>query len=128
LTDRATGLRGLAVGDIFHARSSNGASLVCLVTAIHDRRIDARRIHTQDDLQFDRYTGFEAGKDHTRIDCIAQLPPDIRNVLLNMDRRYQNAYSMIRQGVEVDPEQAKQTPDERRAHDFLHDHIKANPL
>ena len=59
MADRETGLRNLAVGDIFHARSQNGASLVCLVTGVDDSTIYARRIHTQDDVLFDRGTGFE---------------------------------------------------------------------
>ena len=77
MADRATALQSLAVGDIFHAQSSNGASLVCLITAVDNGTIYARRIHTQDDVQFDRSTGFEVGKPHTRIDCIAPFPPDI---------------------------------------------------
>src|SRR5215471_3492025 len=75
VADLATALRDLAVGDIFHARSSNRASLVCLVTAIDDGTIFARRIHTQDDVQFDRNSGFEVGRPHTQIDCAVPLPP-----------------------------------------------------
>jgi hypothetical protein len=124
--DREAALRSLYTGDIFHARSNNGASLICLVTAIDDATIDARRIHTQDDVQFDRKTGFESGKDHTKIDCAAQLPPDIHDIFVRFDRRYQDAHTRLRQGIEVDFKEARQTPDERRAHEFLDRHIEAN--
>jgi hypothetical protein len=126
--DRETALRNLAVGDIFHARSSNGASLVCLVTAVDDDAIYARRIHTQDDVRFDRNTGLRSGKGRTKIDCVAPLPSDIRNILTEMDWRYQAAHALIRQGVEIDPREARYTADERRAHDFLDQHIAANPI
>ena len=128
MTDRETALRKLAVGDIFHARSSNRASLVCLVTDIDDGTIYARRIHTQDDVQFDRNTGLELGKTHTRIDCVTPLPPATRDIFVGMDRRYQDAHARIRQGIEVDLKEARHTPDERRAHDFLDRHIEANPI
>lgn len=128
MADQGIGLSKLGVGDIFHARSSNGASLVCLVTAVDDGTIYARRIHTQDDVQFDRGTGFEVGKQHTKIDCVAPLPPEIYNVFVAMDRRYQDAHERIRQGIEVDLREARHTPEERRAHTLLDEHIAANPI
>lgn len=127
--DRETALRNLAVGDIFHARNpETGASLVCLVTGLGDGIIYARRIHTQDDVRFDQNTGLRLGKGLTKIDCVAPLPPDIRNILVQMDQRYQAAYAQVRQGIEVDPREARCTPDEKRAHDFLDEHIAANPI
>jgi hypothetical protein len=128
MSDRASALRNLAVGDIFHARSSNRASLVCLVTAVDETTIHARRIHTQDDLQFDQNTGLELGKLHTRIDCVAPLPPDIHNLLVEMDRKYQALHALVREGVELDPEQCRLTPDERRANGFNREHVAANPI
>jgi|HubBroStandDraft_4_1064222.scaffolds.fasta_scaffold646507_2 hypothetical protein len=126
MPDRERGLQQLAVGDIFHAQSTNGASLVCLVTAVDGATIYARRIHTQDDVKFDRNTGFEVGKPHTRIDCVASLPSDIHDIFVQMDRRYQAAHARIRQGIEVDLKEARYTADEKRAHDFLDQHIEAN--
>jgi hypothetical protein len=126
--DRKTALRNLAVGDIFHARSSNGASLVCLVTAIDDDAIYARRIHTQDDERFDRNTGFEIGKSHTKIDCVAPFPPDIHNIFLEMDRKYQELMALVRQGVELTLAQTKMTADEKRASLFIGEHVAANPI
>jgi|SRR5215469_16108922 len=128
IIDRETALQNLAVGDIFHAQSPNGASLVCLVTSVDGDTICARRIHTQDDLQFDRKTGLELDEPHSRIDCAVRLPHAVYNVLVAMNRRYQAAHALISQGIEVDPKEARYTEDERHAHDVLHDHIAANPI
>jgi hypothetical protein len=68
------------------------------------------------------------GKPQTGIDCVAPLPQEIYDVLLAMDQRYQAAYTLIRKGIDVDPRDARYTPDERRAHDFLHEHIASNPI
>jgi hypothetical protein len=112
----------------FQTRSPNGASLVCLVTVLEDDTIYARRIHTQDDERFDRNTGVELGKLHTKIDCVAPFPSDIRNIFMEMDRKYQELMSLVRQGVELTPEQTKMTPDEKRANLSIDRHISANPL
>jgi hypothetical protein len=136
MTDREIALRKLAIGDIFHARGPEieeihgpmSASLICLVTAIDEGTIYARRIHTQDDAQFDRNTGLKWGKARTRIDCVAPLPTEIYQIFLAMDRRYGAAYALIHQGIEVDPRGARWTADERRAHDFLDEHIEANRI
>jgi len=126
--DRGTALQRLSVGDIFHARSSNRASLTCVVTAVDKGVIHARRIHTQDDVQFDRNTGFELGKTHTRIDCVAPLPSEIHTIFVDFDRRYRAAMALVRKGIEVDPREARWTADERCAHEFLKGHIEANPI
>lgn len=129
MDDRAAALRNLSVGEIFHARNpETGASLICLVTGLDDVTIYARRIHTQDDVRFDRNTGLRLGKGQTKIDCVAPLPPDVHNVLLKFDQRYQNAHALIRQGVEVDLREARYTPDERYANDFLDRHVAENPI
>lgn len=129
MIDRANALQNLTVGDFFHARNpQTGASLVCLVTGLNNETIYARRIHTQDDVQFDRSTGRRLGKGDTAIDCVAPLPSEIRGILMQLDRRYQAAHALIRQGIEVDPREARYTADERRAHDVLDAHIAANPI
>lgn len=128
MADRESALRNLAVGDIFHARSPNGASLVCLVTAIDDGTIYARRIHTQDDEQFDRKTGVECGKGNAKIDCITPFPSDIHNIFLEMDQKHRELTDLFRKGVEVDPERCKMTPDEKRANLFINQHVAANPI
>jgi hypothetical protein len=126
--DREAALRSLSAGDIFHARSPNGASMVCLVTEVDEGTIYARRIHTQDDEQFDRKTGYECGKDHTKIDCAAPLPPEIYDIFVGLDRRYQAQMELVRKGFEPDMMQARYTPDERHAHGVLDKNIKANPI
>lgn len=128
MADRETALRTLAIGDIFHARAPNGASLVCLVTAVDEATIYARRIHTQDDVRFDRGTGMQLGEGGSRIDCIEPLPPDIQEILLGLDRRGQAVAAMFRNGIEPGIEQYRVTPDEKRADRFLSEHIEANPI
>lgn len=128
MPDRETMLQNLALGDIFHAQSPNGASLVCVVTALYQGAIYARRIHTQDNLKFDRKTGVEVANAKTRIDCVAPFPPDIHKIFVEMDRKYQDLYDMVRNGVEFDWEQCKLTPDERRADRFLDEHVSANQI
>ena len=121
-------LRYLAVGDIFHARSPNGASLVCLATALDDVTIYARRIHTQDDLKFDRALGFELENNQTKIDCVTPFPPDIHQIFVDMDRKYQGLYKLIRKGADPDIAEWKLTPDEKRAHLSINSHTAANPI
>ena len=129
MSDRENALRNIAVGDIFHARNpQTGASLVCLVTGLDDASIYARRIHTQDDVRFDRNTGLKLGSGHTKIDCVAPLPPEVHNIFLAMDRRYQDAHALIHQGIDMDPKFARWTAEERRAHGVLDEHIAANSI
>jgi hypothetical protein len=129
MSDRENALRNIAVGDILHARNAQtGASLVCLVTGLDDAAIYARRIHTQDDVRFDRNTGAKIGTGSTTIDCVAPLPPEIHNTFLAMDRRYQDAHALIHQGSDMDPKFARWTTEERHAHRFLDEHIEANSI
>jgi len=124
MPDREKALRNLAAGDIFHARSPNGASLVCLVTSVSDSKVCARRITTQEDLEFDRQSGIELGPIRSRIDSVAPLPTDIHNIFLEMDRRNGEISRDIKNGfrLEDDPERIKLTADEKRALLFLDSH------
>ncbi len=129
MTDRETALRRLGVGDLFHGRSpTNRASLICLVTSLSDSTIFARRVTTQEDLQFDRKTGIKRGDVPSRIDCVAPYPPDIYDAILALDRRYETLLQMERNGVELDLKQARLTPEEKRAFRAMHEHIAANPI
>jgi hypothetical protein len=121
-------LRSLGVGDMFHGRSPNRASLICLVTSVSDDTICARRITTQDDLQFDRQTGIELGDAHSRIDCVAPFPPDLYEVFLQLDRKGQALADMWRNGIDPGLDQYKLTPDEKRALLVIEEHISANPI
>ena len=128
MIDRETELRGLAAGDIFHGRSPNRASLVCLVAAVDDRVIHARQVTSQDDFRFDRRTGIELDGVESWIDCVAPFPPDIDNTFREMDRKYRELSEMTRNGIEIDHRRIKLTPEEKRALLFIDEHVSANPI
>lgn len=128
MNDREAALRNLAAGDMFHGRSPNGASLICLVTAVDDSTIHARRITTQDDHQFDRRTGIELGDVPSKIDCAAPFPSDLYDVFLEMDRKGQALAEMFRNGIEPGLDKYKLTPVEHRALLIIDEHIEANQI
>src|SRR5262245_8364161 len=120
MTDLASALKRLIVGDIFHGRCPNTASLICLVEAITDDRIQARRITTQCHLEFDRSTGATLGREiPCFIDSIAPLPVDIHNVMLGLDRKMR---------LELDRERFKLSKDEKDALRFVASHYSSNLL
>jgi hypothetical protein len=124
--DREAAIRKLGVGDIFHGRSQHGTSLTCLVTALDGDTIHARRITTQDALQFDRKTGGHLGRDGGAIDCVTPFPADIQHAFAGLDRKYQSFREMRSNGVEPDPEQYKLSPAELRALLSIDDHVSSN--
>jgi hypothetical protein len=99
-----------------------------LVTSVSDSTIYARRIATQDDLKFDRQTGIELGEVKSRIDCMVPLPPDIHNLFLELDQKYQAFREMERNGVEPDTEHYRLSAAEKRALLFIDEHISSNPI
>lgn len=129
---RKSALLGLAIGDIFRAQSPSGASVVCLVTLVSGNRVLARRIYTQEELEFDRQSGDGSGPDSRdcRIDSVAPLPPDVHDALVALDRRYGSIrHRMSEQDL---PDEAlnkiKLTPADIRAGLFIGDHYDANPI
>src|SRR5580704_5038031 len=91
MLDRKSLLARLTVGDIFHAVAPNGASCVCRVLSANDATIHARRMTTQEDLEFNRQTGVEKAGDGEAlavIDSVAPLPPEIHNIFLALERKY----------------------------------------
>ena len=76
MADRSSALARIARGDIFHAEYPNGASCICLTTAVMATTIHARRVTTQDDLEFHRETGIESGDKEVlcTIDSTEPLP------------------------------------------------------
>ena len=113
-------LTRLLVGDIFHATCPNGASLICLVEAVTDDRILARRVTTQDNVEFDRSTGVTVGNEAPcTIDSIAPLPLEIHNVMLGLDRKMR---------LQRDPDKFKLNKEERQAILFVNEYYPANPL
>jgi hypothetical protein len=99
-----------------------------LVTALDDHTIYARRITTQDDMQFDRTTGLEKGRGRGVIDCVEPFPPEIQAAFRGLDRKYQMFAEMRRKGDEPNPEQYKLTPEELHALLSEDEHISANPI
>jgi hypothetical protein len=128
MVDRETALRRLTVGDIFHGQGPNGGNLICVVTHLTERRIGARRITTQEDLEFDRQTGVDLADRASRIDCVAPLPGDINDVFLDLDGKYQRFREMRRIGIEPGTGAYKLTSAERRALLFIDEHVSSNPI
>jgi len=123
--DRKTLLAKLDAGDIFHAESLSGASLICLVLSVDQATIKARRVTTQENLEFDRRTGVTVDDDEGApcvIDSVAPLPAEIHNVFLELDQKYQK-YRPDR-----DPERYKLTDAEKKALLFVGSHFASNPL
>lgn len=126
--DREDAIRKLSVGDIFHGRSQHGTSLTCVVTALDGNTLHARRITTQDALQFDRKTGGHQGRGGGRIDCVTPFPPDIHSAFAGLDQKYQSFREMRSKGLEPDPEQYTLTTAEVRALLSIDDHVSSNPI
>jgi hypothetical protein len=121
MADRRILLSELAVGDLFHARSPNGAKLICLAIFATETTIQARRVTTQEPLEFDRRTGVEISDDgpDCRIDSVTPLPADLRSVIMGIDRKYR---------AERDPERLKLTGAEIKALVDAGAHYASNPL
>jgi hypothetical protein len=91
MADREAALRSLVGGNIFHAESPNGASLICLVTSVTETTIFARTVTTQICLEFDRQTGTAKWGDESAlctIDSTRTLPAKIYDVMLQIDRKF----------------------------------------
>jgi hypothetical protein len=122
MPDRQTLLGRLVVGDVFHATGPTGASLICLTASVTETTVQARRVTTQEALEFDRQTGLEYCDDGraSRIDSVAPLPQAVLNIILGIDRKYR---------LLQDPEQAKLTDAEIRALAmYVGAHYASNPL
>jgi hypothetical protein len=82
----------LIVGDIFHAACPNGAHLICLATSVTETAIRARSITNDQYMEFDRKTGagivtWRERKTPCTIYSTSPLPEDVRNIILEMDRK-----------------------------------------
>jgi len=128
MSDRETALRDVAICDIFHARSPNGASLICLTTSITENTIFARRITSQEDLEFDRRSGMERATVQSRIDCVAPFPLDIHQTFLELDRKTSFFEDMARRGIEPEPAAYKLTEAQKRGLLFIDQHLSANAI
>ena len=131
IRDRGALLRNLAVGDIFHASAPNGASLICLATAVTDAIVQARAVTHQTHLAFDRETGIaelngaQKWPRHTDevvqciTDSVAPLPIDVHEVILFVDRKSRLTYLSG---------EARLSDDEKQAFLFLYSHYREHPL
>lgn len=131
MLERKILLKKLAVGDIFHAEAPNGASLICLVLSVNETTIRARRINTQEKLEFDRKTGVKAGDTRAKpcvIDSVARLPAEIHDVFLQLDEKYKTLMAMDEEERFKDLDRLKLTDAEKKALSFVHSHYSSNPL
>jgi len=134
-TDRQTALAAIAVGDIFHAEASNGASLICLTMSVSEKTIQARNVATQIIYDFDRTTGhadwYVSGTCYDcMIDSAAPLPSDIHQIMLGLDRKHRDLE--YRQAEDPRwtplPEQLHFTKDEIRGLLFVDNFYEKNPI
>ncbi|MGA8078705.1 MAG: hypothetical protein WBD53_14770 [Xanthobacteraceae bacterium] len=131
MADRNALIRSLANGDIFHAEAPNGASLICLVLSVNKTSIRARRINTQEELEFDRETGkAESGGERIpcQIDSVAPLPAEIHGVFLRLDGKYQALMAMDEKSRFEDLDRLKLTDAEKKALSFVYSYYPSNPL
>jgi len=130
MLDRKSLIAGLDVGDIFHAEYPNGAKCICLVLSVSDQAIQARRITSQENLEFDPRTGVEnvgEGEASAVINSVAPLPVDIYDIFLALDRKYGAVHGQ-KEVFERNPEYFKLTEAEKRALRFIDSHYASNAL
>lgn len=113
----------LAVGNIFLARTIHGADLILVATAADERVIEARGINLCQEFRFDRQTGdcdLSPGElFFCRIGSIKPPPPDIRDILIEYDRKNRSD----------DPQDhGPPSPDERLAFVHMASHYFDAPL
>jgi hypothetical protein len=120
MNDREGRLNKLVLGDIFHAQSPNGASLICLVTEVTQNNIRARAVTTQNYFVFDRRTGIaECDNFLCTIDSVAPLPIEIHNAFLGLDRKMR---------LEHNVEKIKLTNSEKAALLYADELYPSNPM
>lgn len=130
MLDRKTLIGTLDIGDIFDAEYPNGAKCICLVLSVNDTTIQARRVTSQENLEFDRHTGIEMvndGQAQAVINTVAPLPPEIHNVFLELDRKYGAVHGQ-KEIFEQNPEYFRLSEAEKKAIRFLDSHRASNPL
>lgn len=122
MPDRKTALRSLSVGDVFHANSPNGASLICLVLSVTEKAIQSRTTTTQMYLEFDRQTGVAKWGDDSiicTIDSTAPLPVEVYKIILEIDQKFR---------LDRNLERLRLTDEEKRALLFVDSYYASNRL
>jgi hypothetical protein len=129
---REAALRKITVGDIFHAsvRPEGGPSYICLTLQVQEHAIFARRMTTQSVHWFDRTTGVEVDDPEVVIDSVAPLPDGIREIMLDLDRKYREIEFRQAEDPDWEPPEgsSRLTLEQRRAFSFIHDFYPAHPL
>ena len=116
-------LAQIAERDIFHAKSPNGASLICLALRVTKDRIDARTVTSHVLLSFDRKTGVaEHGDERVpcQIDSVAPLPPLVHKIMLELDEKFGPPHD--------DGKDSRLTGAQKEALLFIGPFYKAHPL
>jgi hypothetical protein len=134
-TDRQATLRGIAVGDIFHAEASNVASLICLTMSVTEKTIQARNVATQIIYDFDRATGhadwYVYGTRYAcTVDSVAPLPSDIHQIMLDLDRKHREVECRLAENPDWTPSpgQLHFTKDEIRGLLFIDKFYEDNQI
>jgi len=128
MSARRDGLRSLKVDDICHGECPNGASLICLVTAVTDRLIQTRTVTSQYEFDFNRDTGVAEVSDEKTpcvINSIAPLPADTHQIMLGLDRKFRVVIDWEKPN---DWEKVKLTKDEIRGLIFVAKFYAENQL
>jgi len=132
---RELALAKISAGDFFHASATNGASLLCLTMSVTGTTILARNVATQIVYHFDRSTGHAQWNVYgTTYDCaidsVAPLPPDIREILLGLDRKGRGFEYCRAEDPdwEMPPGQARLTEEEKRGLLFVSHFYPENPI
>jgi hypothetical protein len=130
MTNREAALQTIAVGDIFHASGTNGASFICLALQVREDAVFARRITTQSVHWFDRTTGLDQDNPKIVIDSVAPLPEDIREIMLSIDLLFREAECRSAEEPDWEPPENHfhQNKDQIRALLFIAKFYAAHPL
>ena len=127
---RASAIRQLGEGDLFHAEHEAGPTRICVVTSVTETTVVARSTTVQEIIEFDRSTGVAVPPFYFVITSVAALPQDIHDTFLGLDRKYREG--KIRRAKEPGwvrpPAELALTEDQSRAFEFAHYFYKANPL
>jgi hypothetical protein len=127
---RASAIRRLGEGDLFNAEHEAGPTRICVVMSVTETTIVARSTTVQEIIEFDRETGVATPPFYFVITSVATLPQDIRDIFLELDRKYREG--KIRRAKEPGwvrpPADLALTEDQDRAFQFAHDFYKENLL
>jgi hypothetical protein len=124
MTKREAAVGSITVGDVFHATSPNGASLICLALEVTDTAIISQILTSMYELKFDRKTGAAERDFHGEhvactIDSVAPLPGDFKETLIAMYRAHSRK--------DKDDEPGLKDP-EHRALVFAAQYFPAHPI